>query len=131
MSLGGGTSSTLNTAVNELVDKGITVVVAAGNDDDNACSYSPASADKVLTVGSTTRTDSRSYFSNYGSCVDIFAPGSDINSAWINSGWNTISGTSMASPHVCGVTALYLSENNDLSPAQIKTKLLNNAVDNK
>jgi len=131
MSLGGGFSSSVNTAVNNLVDKGITVVVAAGNSNQNACSFSPASAVSAVTVGSTTSNDSRSSFSNYGSCLDIFAPGSSIKSAWLNGGYNTISGTSMASPHVCGVTALYLSGNNNLSPSEVEAKLLSNAANNK
>jgi len=131
MSLGGFFSSTLNNVVNNLVDKGISVVVAAGNSNQNACSSSPASAANALTVGATTITDSRSSFSNFGSCLNIFAPGSGIKSAWIRGGYNTISGTSMASPHVCGVTALYLSRNNNLSPSDVKAKLLNSAVDNK
>jgi len=131
MSLGGGKTSSLNNAVNQLVDAGITVVVAAGNDTTDACDYSPASASKVITVGSTTRNDSRSNFSNYGSCLNIFAPGSGIKSAWVNGGYLTISGTSMASPHICGVTALYLGENNNLSPIEVETKLLKSAVENK
>jgi len=131
MSLGGGKSSAMNTAVENLVDAGITVVVAAGNSNASACNFSPASAEKVLTVGSTDDNDSRSSFSNYGSCLDIFAPGRDIKSTWLNDGYNTISGTSMASPHVCGVTALYLGEDNGLSPSEVEVKLHSNAVDNK
>ena len=100
MSLGGGYSSAQNNAVAAAVDAGIVVVVAAGNSNDDACDYSPASSSKVITVGSTTSTDAKSGFSNWGSCLDIWAPGSGILSAWSTSttATNTISGTSMASP---------------------------------
>jgi len=100
MSLGGGLSSLLNEAVNNAVAAGITMVVAAGNDNSDACNYSPASAASAITVGSTTNSDDPSSFSNWGSCVDVWAPGSSITSAWYNSNTatNTISGTSMASP---------------------------------
>merc|ERR1711937_736471 len=104
MSLGGGFSQSLNTAVKNLHEDGVLTAVAAGNDNGDACTKSPASEPAVITVGSTTNTDARSSFSNYGSCLDIFAPGSGITAAWIgsNSATNTISGTSMASPHVAG-----------------------------
>lgn len=100
MSLGGGKSTALNDAVRAAVNNGIVAVVAAGNDNADACSYSPASESTAVTVGSTTNTDAESSFSNHGSCVDVFAPGSNIKSAWItsNTATNTISGTSMASP---------------------------------
>merc|ERR1712038_305627 len=112
MSLGGGFSSSLNTAVKNLHNSGVPTVVAAGNDSGNACSYSPASEPAVITVGSTTNSDARSSFSNYGTCLDIFAPGSGITAAWIGSdtATNTISGTSMASPHVAGGLAIAISE---------------------
>ncbi len=101
MSIGGGFNSQLNSAVATAVDNGIVVVVAAGNDyADNACNYSPSSAAKAVTVGSTTSSDAKSDFSNIGSCVDVYAPGSDIKSAYIssNTATKTMSGTSMATP---------------------------------
>lgn len=107
MSLGGGKSSAVNSAVAAAVNTGMTFVVAAGNDNANAANYSPASEPSAITVGATTSSNARSSFSNYGSSVDIFAPGSSILSAWIgsNTATNTISGTSMACPHVAGLAA--------------------------
>lgn len=133
MSLGGGASSALDNAVNSAVSQGITMVVAAGNDNSNACSYSPARAASAITVGSTTSSDSRSSFSNYGSCLDIYAPGSSITSTWStsNSATNTISGTSMASPHVAGVAALYLDEFPNATPSQVESAIENAAIPNK
>ncbi len=133
MSLGGGASSALDNAVNSAVSQGITMVVAAGNDNSNACSYSPARAASAMTVGSTTSSDSRSSFSNYGSCLDIYAPGSSITSTWStsNTATNTISGTSMASPHVAGVAALYLDEFPNASPAQVEAAIEGAAIPNK
>jgi len=125
MSLGGGASALLDNAANNLVASGVTTVVAAGNDNDNACNYSPARAANAITVGSTAISDRRSSFSNYGTCVDIFAPGSDITSTWHTSDTdtNTISGTSMACPHVAGAAAVLLAADGSLDPAGVWSKM--------
>ena len=130
LSLGGGASQATDDAVNRLANAGVFVAVAAGNDNQNACNYSPARAANVTTVASSTSTDAKSSFSNYGSCVELYAPGSSITSAWYtsNTATNTISGTSMASPHVAGVGALYKATYADASYATIRTWLINNAT---
>jgi serine protease len=130
MSLGGGASSALDSAVANLVNAGVVTVVAAGNDNANACNYSPARAPSAITVGSTAQGDARSYFSNYGSCVDIFAPGSSITSTSQSGGSTTMSGTSMASPHVAGVVALYLANNPNATPSQVEAAVEGAATTN-
>jgi hypothetical protein len=121
MSLGGGASSTIDAAVTKLTNSGIVVVVAAGNDNNDACLKSPARAPSAITVGATSNTDAKATFSNFGTCVDIHAPGVSINSAWIGSptAEKSISGTSMASPHVAGGAAVYLGLNPSASVAQV------------
>lgn len=130
MSLGGSYSSVQDEAVERLTQAGVTTVVAAGNDTDDACNYSPAAAPSAITVASSDNTDSLSYFSNFGSCVDIIAPGSDIESAWMDSdtATNTISGTSMASPHVAGGAALYLEKNPTATVAEVTEALTSTAT---
>ncbi|KAL8658805.1 MAG: hypothetical protein Q9202_007422 [Teloschistes flavicans] len=135
MSLGGGKSPTLDLAVNAAVDLGLHFAVAAGNDNTDSCNYSPAAAEKAVTVGASTIADERAYFSNYGKCNDIFAPGLNILSTWIGSKYatNTISGTSMASPHIAGLLAYFLSLQPakdsayavaDITPAQLKANVI-------
>ncbi|MDP9067170.1 MAG: S8 family peptidase [Actinomycetota bacterium] len=130
MSLGGSANSSLDTAVNNSINDGVSYAVAAGNSNADACNYSPARVTAAITVGSTTSSDSRSSFSNYGSCLDLFAPGSSITSAWYTSdtATNTISGTSMAAPHVAGVAALYLENDTSASPSTVRNAIVNAAT---
>lgn len=125
LSIGGGASSAINDAILRLTNAGITVVAAAGNESTDACTRSPASAPSAITVGATTIVDARASFSNYGPCVDIFAPGSGITGGWIGSpsATNTISGTSMATPHVAGAAAVFLGLNPRASVAQVADAL--------
>jgi cerevisin len=140
MSLGGGKSPALDRAVNGAVDAGIHFAVAAGNDNADSCNYSPAAAEKAITVGASALDDSRAYFSNYGTCNDIFAPGLSILSTWIGSKYavNTISGTSMASPHIAGLLAYYLSLQPDsdsayaveaITPKKLKESIISIATE--
>ena len=133
MSLGGGVSTALDDAVRNSIAAGVTYAIAAGNSNADACGSSPARVSQALTVGSSTSTDARSSFSNFGTCVDLFAPGSSITSAWNTSdtATNTISGTSMATPHVTGAAALYLAANPAASPAAVHAAIVNNASVNK
>jgi len=137
MSLGGGYSAAINSAVTACSRAGIVMVVAAGNSDADACNYSPASATDVLSIVSTdtaaqggNQIDTRSYFSNFGDCTSMCAPGSDIPGAWhlSDTATRTISGTSMASPHVCGGAALYLSENPNAPFAEVNAHLISHGT---
>jgi subtilisin family serine protease len=123
MSLGGSGMTTVDDAVKALVRDGVTVAVAAGNSHADACRSTPARVPEALTVGATDNRDQRASFSNYGRCLDLFAPGVNIVSSWLAGATNTISGTSMASPHVAGAAALALSRQPTLTPAQVAAQL--------
>lgn len=140
MSLGGGKSEILEQAVDAAVEAGVHFAVAAGNDNQDSCNYSPAAAKHAITAGASNLADERAYFSNYGPCNDIFAPGVNIMSTWIGSEYavNIISGTSMASPHIAGLLAYMLSLQPakdsayalaDITPKELKANLLSIATE--
>lgn len=131
MSLGGQYTQTVNDAVDASVAAGLTNVVASGNDSSDACNYSPASAQGAISVNSSESNDSASGFTNFGSCTDFYAPGGNIYAPWIggSNAYNTISGTSMASPHGAGVAAQYLAANPDAGPDEIRSELVSNATE--
>jgi MYXO-CTERM domain-containing protein len=133
MSLGGPASAALDAAVAAAVASGVTVVVAAGNETQDACNVSPSREPMAITVGATTSTDARAGFSNFGTCVDLMAPGASITSAGITSDTATdvLSGTSMASPHVAGAAALFVAQTPSATPAQVAMGLLASATPNK
>jgi subtilisin family serine protease len=133
VSVGGAYHRSLNQAVNDLIDSGTVLVVAAGNDTKDACGFSPASATTAITVAATDKNDRRGVFSNYGSCVDIFAPGIDIKSAWLgnnNKTYRIISGTSVASAVVAGLAVVFREQNPNMTPNQIRNLMLSRSSKN-
>ncbi|MER0483480.1 S8 family peptidase [Streptomyces sp. Edi2] len=131
MSLGGGVDEALDTAVKKAIDAGVTFGVAAGNESSDAGQSSPARVKEAITVASSTKNDEQSDFSNFGSAVDLYAPGSDITSDWNDGATKTISGTSMATPHVVGAAAVYLAGHKDAKPADVEKALTAGATPDK
>ncbi|GAA3086303.1 S8 family peptidase [Streptomyces rectiviolaceus] len=133
MSLGGGASTSLDNAVKNSIADGVSYAVAAGNEGVNASSSSPARVPAAITVGATSNTDAKASWSNYGSVLDIFAPGVSIKAGWHtgDTATNTISGTSMATPHVAGAAAVYLAGHSSATPAQVSSALVNGATSGK
>ncbi|WP_328773854.1 S8 family peptidase [Streptomyces sp. NBC_00286] len=128
MSLGGGFSATVNSVATSLNNSGVFLAVAAGNEEEDACKTSPASASGVMTVAASDKTDTAASFTNYGSCVETYAPGVSITSAWLLGTTNTLSGTSMASPHVAGVGALYKGAKGDAASSTVNKWINSNAI---
>ena len=133
MSLGGSADTALDTAVNNSINSGVTYAIASGNSNADACTFSPARVANAITVNASDINDARASFSNFGTCTDIFAPGVNITSSWGtgDTATNTISGTSMATPHVAGGAALFLADNPNATPAQVATALINASTPNK
>jgi subtilisin family serine protease len=128
MSLGYPYSAAVNTAATNMINAGVFTAVASGNENQNACNVSPASASGTLTVNAVDKFNARASFSNFGGCTDIYAPGVNVVSTWIGSSTNTISGTSMASPHAAGVGALWKSANGDAASSTIVNWIIANST---
>lgn len=128
LSLGGSYNASVNIAVTNMINKGVFTAVAAGNSNQNACNFSPASAPGTLTIAASDRNDNKGSFSNYGGCVDVYAPGVSITSAWFNGGANTMNGTSMASPHAAAVGALYKANFGDAPSSRIVSWIIYHAT---
>lgn len=131
MSLGGGADEALDKAVQAAIESGVTFAVAAGNSSDDAGGSSPARVTEALTVAASDNADKQAEFSSFGKVVDLYAPGVDITSAWIGGETKTISGTSMATPHVAGAVALYLAANPDATPSAVAEAITTAATKDK
>jgi subtilisin family serine protease len=133
MSLGGWADDVLDSALRRSIASGISYTLASGNEEDNACYYSPGRVAEGITVNASSSTDGRAWFSNWGTCTDMYAPGLDIRSAWNGSDYETavISGTSMAAPHVAGAAALYLAGKPTATPAQVQAAMKGSATPNR